>query len=80
MKKKIAWFEGMILTEGEIIRGTKIAGVFEKESHCKSDKADELAVATVVWDSLTKKQQENAKYNSEEISRKFPKFRREPKE
>lgn len=57
-------FTDVIVTEGEIIDGTKIAGVFASEDDARSGNADALALGTVAWETLTVDEQSIAVANS----------------
>lgn len=58
----------VILVEGCIVHGRKIAGMFECEEDARSPDADSLAVGSIAWDSLTPHQQEIATENSDRLS------------
>lgn len=57
----------VIPTEGGVIFGGKIAGLFMSEEDARSMEADKLAWGTVAWDSLTPEQQAVAVRNTESL-------------
>jgi len=54
----------VILTDGAIVDGTKLYGVFATTEDACSDDADELAIGTVGRDQVTAEQVEMAERNS----------------